>query len=66
MKEILSECPLLIAFEYVFFCTIKLLLENGADVNLRNLNSVDPLFKAIDNKHHSISELLMHSGIEID
>ena len=48
------------------FSTVKPLLENGADVNLRNPNGVNTLCIASENNHRNIAELLMRYGIDID
>lgn len=46
--------------------TIALLLENGADVNLRNQNKITPLVSAVKRGKPAVVESLLNAGTEVN
>lgn len=62
----LFETPLFIAVKRNKKNIVKLLLENGADVNSENIYGLTPLYYAISDNNVEIVELLVKSGANIN
>ena len=46
--------------------TVDILLQSGADINLRNSNGICPLYQASRNGHESTAQLLLNNGADVN
>ncbi len=68
VDDFLGEPPLLLllAFDDKVYNSVKLLIDNGADVNFRGRTSDSALMKAVLNESARLVELLIASGAEVN
>lgn len=57
--------PLIIASKYQHLSTVKLLLDKGADVNLK-IKGISALSEALENENYPIADLLLAKGADIN
>lgn len=57
--------PLLLAVAHGRTETVKVLIENGADIDGTNIHGATPLLFAVENNHHLILKLLLDLGPNI-
>ena len=63
----LEQTPLIYAARRGHADAVKVLLEQGADVNQGSAYGNTPLFEALDGKHFEVAELLLHEkGLDIN
>lgn len=56
--------PLHLAVKYADFLTVKILLNNGADINLKDNMSRNALVNATERGNPAICKLLVESGLD--
>ncbi|KAF3313971.1 hypothetical protein TWF173_005563 [Orbilia oligospora] len=61
-----KQTPLLHAIELGNGPIVRLLLENGADKNIKDYMDRTPLFLATENKHEEIVRMLLENGVDLD
>ncbi|XP_063073009.1 ankyrin repeat and SOCS box protein 3 isoform X2 [Engraulis encrasicolus] len=59
-----SETPLYYAAKNGHLCSVRLLIEESADPNLKTLDLACPLFAAVDGGHQEVVEVLLQHGAE--
>ncbi|XCN71444.1 MAG: ankyrin repeat domain-containing protein [Candidatus Electrothrix aestuarii] len=61
-----GEPALILAAQRGHTDLVKLLIENKANINIKNLYSYTPLIAAAENGHHDIIQLLLEAGADIN
>lgn len=61
-----KKSPLLCATMQHHYKCVKILVDNGADVNVTDQNGITPLYCAVRNGHNDIAQLLMNSSTNCD